>query len=262
MSARAAELKEVHDHRLAMAALLFGALAIGAAPILVRLTETGAAAAGFWRLTFALPMLAAIGWRSEGRILGKASPAMIVAGVMFALDLGCWHYGIRFTSVANATVLPNLTPVLVTIAGWLFFKERPRRVFLVGMTAAVGGAALMALATSSGRSPGANPHLGDFLSTATAVWYGLYFLAVRQARARSSATQVMTWSSLVGAPILLALALLLKEDLLPAGPGGWAALVGLGVVHVAGQGAIAWALGRLPASTAAVVVLIQPVAAA
>jgi drug/metabolite transporter (DMT)-like permease len=33
-------------------------------------------------------------------------------------------------------------------------------------------------------------------------------------------------------------------------------------MHVAGQGSIAWALGRLPPATASVVVLIQPVVAA
>jgi drug/metabolite transporter (DMT)-like permease len=33
-------------------------------------------------------------------------------------------------------------------------------------------------------------------------------------------------------------------------------------MHVAGQGAIAWALGRLPASLTSVTVLIQPVVAA
>ena len=253
---------DLRRHRLAMAALVFGALAIGAAPILVRLTQTGAAAAGFWRLFFALPLLAIVGWRSEGAVLGRPSRAMLIAGVMFALDLGCWHYGIRLTSVANATVLPNLTPVLVTLAGWLFLHERPRRIFVIGMVAAVSGAALMAMATSKGASPGANPHLGDALSAATALWYSLYFLAVRQARKEHTATRVMTWSSLAGAPILLAIALVMGEDLTPAGAAGWAALAGLGVVHVAGQGSIAWALGRLPASTAAVVVLIQPVAAA
>jgi hypothetical protein len=44
-------------------------------------------------------------------------------------------------------------------------------------------------------------------------------------------------------------------------PGGWAACVGLGIMHVTGQGAIAWALGRLPASVTSVVVLVQPVVA-
>ena len=33
-------------------------------------------------------------------------------------------------------------------------------------------------------------------------------------------------------------------------------------MHATGQGAIAWALGRLPASLTSVVVLVQPVAAA
>ena len=36
-------------------------------------------------------------------------------------------------------------------------------------------------------------------------------------------------------------------------------VAGLGLAHVFGQGSIAWALGRLPASTASVTVLVQPV---
>ena len=92
--------------RLALAALVFGALAIGAAPIFVRLSQTGPAATGFWRLTFALPILVGMSLRREGGV-GRATPANLAAGLMFALDLACWHYGIRFTSVANATVLPT-----------------------------------------------------------------------------------------------------------------------------------------------------------
>jgi len=71
----------------------------------------------------------------------------------------------------------------------------------------------------------------------------------------------MLWSCLVGAPPLLATALLMHEALLPATALGWAAVVGLGLAHVFGQGSIAWALGRLPASTASVTVLVQPVMA-
>lgn len=246
-----------------MAALIGGALVLGATPILVRLTQTGPAAAGFWRLAFALPLLLLLGMGGRGGLnMGGLSPILLGAGVMFAFDLASWHYGIRFTSIANATVLPNLTPVLVTLAGWLFLRETPRRRFLIGMAAGVGGAVVMALANTGAGAPGARPHLGDALCASTAVWYGLYFLAVRRARADHSTLQVMTWSSLVGLPVLLAIALGLGENILPAKPWGWAALAGLGVAHVGGQGAIAWALGRLSAATAALVVLIQPVVAA
>ncbi len=250
------------DSRLPLAALVFGALVIGATPILVRLADCGPAAAGFWRLTFAAPMLLLLTAGGPSRTLGRPTGMMALAGIAFALDLGCWHYGIRYTSVANATVLPNLTPVLVTLVGWLMFKERPRAAFLVGLVAAIGGAVLMAEATRNGARTGPLPHLGDALSVSTAVWYALYFLAVGQARKTHSAGQVMLWSSLTGAPLLLIAALLLHEQILPASPGGWAAAAGLGLAHVLGQGSIAWALGRLPASRASVVVLVQPVAAA
>jgi drug/metabolite transporter (DMT)-like permease len=55
--------------------------------------------------------------------------------------------------------------------------------------------------------------------------------------------------------------LLMRERIVPAGSAGWWAAVGLGVMHVSGQGAIAWALGRLPATTTSVVMLLQPIVA-
>ena len=246
--------------RLAMAGLVFGALVIGTTPILVRLAACGPAAAGFWRLIFAAPLLAILAGSRTGGI-GTPSRAMVLAGVFFALDLGCWHYGIRYTSVANATVLPNLTPIVVTLVGWFVFRERPRLLFLAGMAVAIAGAVTMAEAAAPTRG-GPLPHVGDLLSTATALWYALYFLSIRSARQSHATMTVMLWSALVGAPLLLATALAMREPILPATALGWAAAAALGLAHVFGQGSIAWALGRLPASTAAVTVLVQPVAAA
>lgn len=238
-------------------ALVFGAAVVGLSPILVRMSETGPAAAGFWRLTFALPFLAVLAART-GR-LGRPPRMAVWAGVFFALDLCFWHYGIRHTSVANATVLSNLTPVAVTLIAWLFLGQRPRGLFLLAIAAAVGGAWLMTLARATpGSASGA---LGDALSTVTAFWYALYFLAMAAARRTTGASVLMFWATAVCAPLMLAASVALGEPLTPAGPAGWAACVGLGLMHVFGQGAIAWAMGRLPASTASVVVLIQPVVA-
>ena len=249
------------DGRLAIAALVFGAIVIGTTPILVRLATCGPAAAGFWRLAIATPLLALMASSRAPAAIGRPSWAMGLAGVAFALDLGCWHYGIRYTSVANATVLPNLTPILVTLVSWVFLKERPRPIFLVGLVAAVGGAVLMTYVPTSAPHVGTQQHIGDALSLSTAVWYGLYFLAVRAARQRSSTLSVMLWACIVGAPPLLLLAFVMHEQILPATAFGWAAVAGLGLAHVFGQGSIAWALGRLPASTASVTVLVQPVIA-
>ena len=243
----------------AVAVLILGACVIGFSPILVRLTETGPAAAGVWRLGVALPLLALMTRRATGRIAPPSRLALL-AGVMFALDLGFWHYGIKYTSVANATVLSNLTPVVVTAFAWVFLKQRPRALFLLAVAIAIAGAWLMA--SQRRGAPGLDPPLGDALSATTALWYALYMLAVGQARRREGASALMFWSSVVGFPLVLAAAWALGEQILPAGPGGLAACLALGVMHVAGQGSIAWAMGRLPTSTASVVVLVQPVVAA
>lgn len=248
---------------LPLIALLAGACIIAFAPILVRLTEVGPAAGGFWRLALALPMLAPFYLKGSGTEAPawRPPPTLILAGVFFAGDLAFWHYGIGMTSVANATVLANLTPIVVTIVSFLLFREKVGGLFLCGMALGLVGAWTMAEGRGSGAA-GTNPPLGDLLSACTALWYAAYFLCVRQARKGSGVVAVMVWSSLVGAAVLAVVMVLLGEDLLPASLSGWAACLGLAVVHVTGQGAIAWALGRLPTATASVVVLVQPAVAA
>ena len=245
---------------LAFGVLLVSACVLGLAPILVRLTETGPVAAGFWRVLFAMPLLLVITSIQKGEGVGRPSKWMIFAGLFFALDLSFWHYGIVMTSVANATVLCNLTPVVVTLFGWLVFKEAPGRLFMLALGLAMGGAVAMALGADGGQ--GTNPLMGDLLSWSVTLWYSGYFLAVKAARNSAGAMQVTLWAAAIGMPVMLAVALMLGEDVMPAGPAGWAACVGLGLVHVAGQGGVAWSLGRLPAAVTAVTILIQPVVAA
>ncbi|KIC57854.1 membrane protein [Brevundimonas nasdae] len=255
MSAMAFRLS---SRAFALIVLLIAASVLGLAPILVRLTETGPAAAGFWRFLFALPLLTILAAREPGGV-GAPSKWALLAGLFFALDLSFWHYGIVMTSVANATVLCNLTPVVVTLFGWFVLKERPHRLFILALALAMGGAFAMAAGADGGQ--GTNPMLGDLFSLSVAVWYSGYFLAVQAARRTSGAMRVTFWATLLGAPLLLIVALALGEDVIPAGPAGWSACVAMGVMHVFGQGGVAWALGNLPASVTAVTILIQPVVA-
>jgi drug/metabolite transporter (DMT)-like permease len=248
---------------LPLIVLLLGAATIGFAPILVRLTDAGPAAGGLWRLVFAAPLLFVMHLtvRHDNTDIGHRGAKLgLLAGLLFAGDLACWHYGIAMTSVANATVLANLSPIVVALMAWWLLAERPRLVFAFGVLVGVAGACGMALFADHAERPGSLT--GDALSAATAFWYGLYMLAVNAARRFATAATVMFWSTLSGIPVMLAVALAMGESIMPASASGWLACIGLGIVHVVGQGAIAWALGRLRATLASVVILIQPVVAA
>jgi drug/metabolite transporter (DMT)-like permease len=267
-----------HGRLLALAALVGGGVAMGTAPILVRLAAdagVGPSATAFWRLVFALaPLLLwsyltrpapAPGGNAFVDLRGRTLMFTVIAGVCFAGDLVTWHAGIVRTTAANATLFANLTPVVVALAAWLIFKERPGGVFVAALAATLFGAGLLSGATLSAADPAEAPRraVGDLLSVGTALWYAGYMLAVKAARGRWTTARVLLVSTIVSTPIVLLAALALREAFLPARLTGWLPLLGLGLFsHIAGQGGLAYALGRLPAAFSALVILVQPIVAA
>ena len=249
--------------RVAFLCLLAGGCAIAFAPILVRLSDTGPVASAFWRTALAVPLL----WAWLARAPAGEAPAvpisrraLVAAGLFFAADLGVWHWSIVYTSVANSTLLANLAPIFVTLAGWLFWKQAVTRLFLAGMVLALAG---MFVLVGPNFSIGGTRLAGDALGALTAVFYAGYMLAIKSARdARASTVRLMAWSTTITAIALLPVAYFSPQPMLPASAAGWLVLLGLAVVsQILGQGLIAYAFAHLPASLSSVSLLIQPVMA-
>lgn len=257
----------------ALVALFAGATCIALSPIWVRLADVGPTASAFWRVALAVPLLwvlhAAALKHASGRASATPAPRahrgyLAAAGVAFAGDLAFWHWSIQYTSVANSTLLANLATIFVTLAAWLLWKQRPTRLFLAGLAAALIGVAML-VRTSLAFSPTAL--LGDALGVITAMFYAWYLLSVKEIRDRGAATlQLMAVTTTITAALLLPVALASAhqsgEPMLPQGLEGWLVLLGLAwVSHSAGQGLIAYALAHLPAAFSSVSLLFQPVMA-
>lgn len=236
----------------------------------MRLSELGPTATAFYRVFLALPILF-LWMRTEevrsqrkvpgGRRLTKRDRWLLVlAGLFFAGDLATWHWSIKLTSVANATLFANSAPIFVTLGAWFLFKERISPLFLAALATALIGTALI-----MGSSFGID-HLhvmGDGIGVVTGMFWAAYQLTVKHLRVRLSAAVIMMWSGIVTAVTLLPIALLSGEALAAPTLYGWAVLLGLAwLSHAAGQGAIAHALAHLPAAFSSLVILLEPVAAA
>ena len=252
----------------ALLALFGGALAIGASGIFVRLSETGPTATAFWRGALALPFLAA--WvllERPGRSAPAASlaarpsrlePLFVWAGVFFAGDLALWHASLLLTSIAASTLEANCAPILVTLAAWALWGERPRLGFLLALGGAFGGM-LLILVPKLGA--GGHALLGDALGLGTACFYAGYILAVSRLRTRHGTGIVMFNTTLVFTVLLLPLAL--GQKFLPDSVHGWLLLGGCALsAQVIGQSLIAYALAHLPATFGAVGLYVQVIAAA
>jgi drug/metabolite transporter (DMT)-like permease len=250
---------------LALLALLLGALAIGGSGIFVRLAETGPSASAFWRGALALPALAL--WMLLERrpdtpyeaTLARSwrDPVFFWCGVFFAGDLGFWHASLLRTSIAASTLEANCAPMVVTLGAWALWGERPRPTFILALAAATLGLALV-MSTKFGHA-GASLS-GDFLGLGAACFYGFYILAVARLRARYRTGLVMFNSTLVFSLVLLPFAL--TQKFLPDTSRGWLLLVALALsAQVAGQGLVAYALARLPATIGALGLYLHALAA-
>ena len=251
----------------ALAALLAGATFIALSPIFVRealAAGVGPTAAAFWRVALAVPILWIVyglnSWRRAHLYPGK-SFLLLAAALAFAGDLAFWHKSVQLTSVANATLLANLASIFVTLAAWIFLRQRPTLTFLAGLGAALVGVALLVHTSLAFSSTGL---VGDAAGVVTAMFYAGYLLAVKGLRDRGENTlHLMAVTTTITAILLLPAALGTGEPMIPRSAGGWWILIGLALIsHAAGQGLIAYALAHLPAAFSSVSLLFQPVMAA
>jgi len=253
--------------RLALIALLVGAAAMGGSGLWVKLSELGPSTTGFYRMALAVPVFWLATGLSTRRGGTAARPAgardyalLIAAGLFFAGDIISWHWALRYTTVANATLLGNFAPIFVTFGAWLLFGERATPVLLLGLALALIGAALLmggSLALSEGRI------WGDALSLVTAAFYGGYLLTIARLRRRFSTATIMTWSTAASALAILPVALASESGFVPPTLYAWGIVVGFALVsQTSGQGLVAYALAHLPASFSSVALLVQPLAAA
>jgi drug/metabolite transporter (DMT)-like permease len=246
-----------------LAALVVGAVAISFAGILVRLSQVGPAATGFYRFLFALPFLwlwMALGQRHPVGPREAGTLRLIALGGLFlGLDLVVWNWAIHLSSVSNATLLGNAAPIWVALAGWLFFRERFTGSFLGGLALAIVGIGLL---LGGSFSLSIDHAVGDMLGVVAGALWGAYIMTIGRLRGRVPIATIMFWGSLVSCPVLLVAALLLGEELWPHSGNGWLDLLGLALIcQVAGQSMVAWALAHLPSSFAAVALLVNPVSA-
>lgn len=239
--------------------LVVGAIAIGFAPIGLRLSAFEPQATGFWRFTFSLPLIAAVIYAQGGKI-GRPSRMALIAGTFFGLDIAFWHASLVMTSVANATFLVNLGNASVGLVAWLVLRERPTRIALIALSVALAGAFLLSRGASDG---GASSAAGDLLALLAAVMVGLYLFFAKLARREAGAMQVLFWSTAATLVVSAVACGVRGETLVPPSVDWFIWPLALAVVaHVLGQGLIVNGVGLTPATLAGLLLLIQPVTGA
>jgi drug/metabolite transporter (DMT)-like permease len=251
---------DVHPRLAAISA----AVGISFAAIFFVLSDASPSTATVFRCLYALPLLLWLMRREDGAYgprPWRARRWAYLAGAFFAADLLLFHHAILLMGAGLATVLVNVQVVIVLLAAWLIWAERPTRSQVVGVPIALAGIVLISGVLDSAAF-GEDPLFGSLLAILTAFAYAGYLLLLRKGRDRERAAGPIFDSTLSCLLVALTAGMLVGDfDPVPRLPSHlWLLLLALSA-QVAGGVMLAVALPRLRAATTSLILLVQPVLA-
>jgi drug/metabolite transporter (DMT)-like permease len=242
--------------------LFTGALIISFSSVFVKVSQVPPMVSAFYRVALGCCFLSIACW-VKGEFRGqklKSSLLAALAGLVFGIDLFCWHFSIDMIGPGLATILGNFQVFILALAGWLIYKERLGLSFALALPMAMAG--LYMIIGLDNVSLSARYVAGIGLGVLTAVSYGVFILLLRHVQSGKGKRPIFYNQVLVTASCAFALGLVV------AGTGNsfaipslssLGALLGLGVFSQT----LAWAmityyLPRVDASRAGLILLLQP----
>lgn len=221
-------------------------------PLTLALLRFAIAAALLWPLWRVRGAVATVAWR-DAFVLGLLGVALYYVG---------FYEGLRLTTATRAAVLQAAVPAMTAVLARVISGERQSRAVIAGIVLSIVGVLVVIGGGVRAHVP-ASALLGDLLVLASVFAWSLYTVVAKR-HASVDAIELTTKTAIAGALLLLPAAAIEWLAGLRAAPtpGGWAALLYLGVVSSAL--AYAWygrALRALGAAQVANYINLLPVVA-
>lgn len=259
-------MKQSFNKLAVYGSLALGLIAFGLSPILVRFAaDTPALVLVTYRTVFAALLLLPY-WlinrvSSAGRKpAAKGNPWYVaVAGVCLGLHFACWIASLYYTSVASASVLVTIHPIIIITLERLWFKRSFATTTWMGVLMAFAGSVLLGISDSQIEQPFANPLFGNFLAFSAAVIFVAYLLIGQKVRQKRGWIEYVFPVYSYAALTCLVLALVAGQDLRDISSLGiWMAL-GLAVgPQIIGHGSMNYAVKYISPTLISTLVLSEP----
>ena len=254
--------------RRTMLIALTGAVAISFSPVFYVYSDTNPSTGAFFRMLYALPALALLAYlvRKADTRSSRTRWTAFGAGLILAPDMLSYHSSMIFIGIGIATLIGNSQVIIVTLASWKLFGEKPNPAILLSLPVVIIGLALIS-GFADPEPYGEDPVKGVVFGMMAAFFYSSFLILFRYSNRELAPSSSVQLDATVGAALgLLVLGLLPLSsmtieplELQPTWPGhGWLILLAL-LCQVAGWLAIAHALPRLPAAHTSFAILLQPV---
>ncbi len=251
-----------HSHNSNILLVLTGAVLISFSGVWVKTAHVSPTSSAFYRVFFGFVfLLAASLWKHEFRRLQISETLLIIlCGILFALDLFCWHRSIALIGPGLATILGNFQVFILTVVGFLFFKEKFQARFILSIPLAFSG--LLLVIGTHWNELEKGYQAGIYYGILTALLYSGFLLNLRKIASSGPSFSLFYALMLVS----LATSFFLGLEILFSNESfhipdlqSWLSLGALGLFsQTIGWVLISTAMPKIPASYTGLILLLQP----
>jgi drug/metabolite transporter (DMT)-like permease len=261
---------QVRTRKLALAEGITAGVIFGTAAIFIRfLPSINAFTIVFWRLVIACLALGTIVVLLKKRLGFKFIRQNVIKlamlGGLLALHLILFVSAVKDTTILNATILVNTTPIFSMLISSFIFKLKPSKLSFAGLLISFAGASVIALAEAGNVKQNATPTIrGDMEAVLAALVESLYLNYGRKIRAQMNIISIMLPVYLLGSLTIgiLSIPAATEPLMFPTDPRMILILIGLGLLPTAVAHTLYFSsLSNLKSFETATMALIEPVGA-
>jgi len=230
--------KSKRDRKIALLEGITAGGLFGTAAIFIRLLSgLSVFSIALWRLiiasTFLAFLLIVLKRPVAQNLLRKNLSRILVLGILLGLHFILFVSAVLNTTILNATVLVNTTPIWSMFVSSLVFKLKPSRLAVMGILVSFLGVSVIAFGDASSRTWTLNLQ-GDLEATLAAVVEAFYLSYGRDIRRKLSLLNLMLTIYVISAFTVLAWGVTSRSQFtLPMQPHLILALIGLGLLPTA-----------------------------
>ena len=239
-------------------AVFIAVFAWGIGPLLFLAPSISINSVLFYRVLFWPPLLYLIVRRNGAKLNDKLFRSVLVPGILFGVSSIFGFTAITTTSVANATIIGNISTAMVLFVAPRFLNEKiSKSQVLLALTSFAGVAAIVFGAGNTGGSSS----FGDFLALVNALTWTVYFISSKRRRVDG----VDTWQFLFGVSVIqvfvvVPYALLTSNDILQITWRDLGFLIAMTLFSgTIGHSFMLWAQKYVDASVSSLILLLGPV---
>lgn len=186
--------------RAGLAGAVFGVTCWAAGNVMVVKAPMDGLQIAFWRILLGAVVYTAAVYGSGRRLTMAMLKAVAPAGIVISIEIAVFFVAIRETEIANATVISNLTPIVLLAIASRAFNEKVTSLLIVVTAVSIVGVVLVVFGSTQHTtwSP-----LGDVLSFIAMLFFAAYFSLAKRARETVSILEFQACLWIAGSITLL-----------------------------------------------------------